>query len=309
MRSLLSGCMSNTYSHKLSLSLLGISFYGVWLLTACAQQSPPQSAPVTDAVSNETAPPPPILIPGGQDLGTRIPAPPGYQRVPLPDSAFGAYLRKLPLKAHDSPVHLHTGELKSRQDVHVAVIDLDVGKRDLQQCADAVMRLRGEYLFAQGDYPGIRFHFTNGFPVDFQQWGEGRRVSVQGNRCTWYTGAGRDFSHASFRRFMDLVFTYAGTLSLEKELKAVPLADLQVGDVFIRGGSPGHAVIVMEVAEQPSSGKKQFILAQSYMPAQEIHILRNPLSESGSPWYPLDFGQTLYTPEWTFQANQLRRFP
>jgi hypothetical protein len=39
-------------------------------------------------------------------------------------------------------VLLYNGAPKFRQDVHAAVIDIDVGTRDLQQCADATMRLR-----------------------------------------------------------------------------------------------------------------------------------------------------------------------
>lgn len=98
--------------------------------------------------------------------------------------------------------------------------------------------------------------------------------------------------------------------SLSKELPSVPYSSLQPGDVFIKGGSPGHAVIVIDVAVHPATRKKVFLLAQSYMPAQQIHILVNPTSRNLSPWYELtesDAGK-LYTPEWTFEKRDLKRF-
>ena len=107
-----------------------------------------------------------------------------------------------------------------------------------------------------------------------------------------------------------MVFTYAGTASLSKELLTIPYTSLQPGDVFIKGGSPGHAVIVVDVAIHPKTKKKVFLLAQSYMPAQQIHILVNPANHSLSPWYELtetDSGY-LYTPEWTFEKKELKRF-
>ena len=39
--------------------------------------------------------------------------------------------------------------------------------------------------------------------------------------------------HAAFRKYMDVVFAYAGTYSLEHELKPVPLSDIKIGDVFV----------------------------------------------------------------------------
>ena len=84
-----------------------------------------------------------------------------------------------------------------------------------------------------------------------------------------------------------MVFMYAGTASLSKELRTVPYTSLQAGDVFIKGGSPGHAVIVVDVAIHPKTKKKVFLLAQSYMPAQQIHILVNPANRNLSPWYEL----------------------
>ena len=79
------------------------------------------------------------------------------------------------------------------------------------------------------------------------------------------------------------------------------------GDVFIQGGFPGHAVLVADVA-QNGHGERMFLLVQSYMPAQDIHVLRN-LTHSESPWYPALMEGTLKTPEWTFLYSDLRRFP
>ncbi len=108
---------------------------------------------------------------------------------------------------------------------------------------------------------------------------------------------------------MNLVFSYAGTHSLSKELKNIEnLEDIKIGDVFIKGGFPGHAVIVMDVAKHKNSGKKIFLLAQSYMPAQDIHILKNPNNTALNPWYSTDFEDKLYTPEWTFDKNQLKKW-
>jgi hypothetical protein len=70
---------------------------------------------------------------------------------------------------------------------------------------------------------------------------------------------------------------------LEKELKPADPNDLQIGDIFIQGGFPGHAVVVVDVALNTDNGQQVFLLAQSYMPAQDIQILQNPNDEELSP--------------------------
>src|SRR4029078_1039254 len=91
-------------------------------------------------------------------LESRFAPPPGARRVEVQAGSFGAWLRGLPLLPERSPVMLFDGTKKPRQDVHAAVVDIDVGTRDLQQCADAVMRLRAEWLFAAGRTPESAFN-------------------------------------------------------------------------------------------------------------------------------------------------------
>jgi hypothetical protein len=83
---------------------------------------------------------------------------------------------------------------------------------------------------------------------------------------------------------------------------------LQIGDVYIHGGFPGHAALVVDKAVNKKNGSFVFLLAQSYMPAQEIHILQS-FDHHLTPWYPSDFGVTLETPEWIFSRSELARFP
>jgi hypothetical protein len=241
-------------------------------------------------------------------LAQRIPVPDGFVRTETVPASFGAWLRSLPLKQGRPPVHLYDGRLKGNQEAHWAVVDIDTGDTDLQQCADAVIRLRAEYLFAQGSREAIAFDFTSGDHAAFARWADGDRPHVRGNRVSWSRDAKPASGYASFREYLNTVFNYAGTASLAKELSPVAEPrDLQVGDVFIHGGFPGHAVLVVDVAEQPRTGKKVFLLAQGYMPAQEIHVLRNPARED-QPWYDAALGATLETPEWTFRRHDLRRF-
>lgn len=236
-----------------------------------------------------------------QSILNRIPTPEGYGRVNVLEDSFGWWLRRIPLKPGRPVVKLFDGSDKGNQDVHHAVVNIDAGTKDLQQCADAVMRLRAEYLYSAKRDGEISFKFTSGDACPWEKWKAGQRPVVQGNSVTWKGGGKTGREYANFRAYMDQVFLYAGTASLEKELKPVAsLRDVQVGDVFIKGGFPGHAVIVMDVAEHRENEERVFLLAQSYMPAQDIHILRNPNDEGLSPWYSLEGARSLVTPEWEF---------
>lgn len=205
-------------------------------------------------------------------------------------------------------MHYYSGEEKSNK-VAAAVLNFDVGNKDLQQCADAVMRLRAEYLYKTKQYELLHFNFTSGFKADYSKWRSGYRISVKGNNVSWVKTTKESESYKSFRDYLDVVFTYAGTASLTKELKQITLSQMQIGDVFIKGGSPGHAVIVVDMAVNPKTNKKLFMIAQSYMPAQDIHVLINQNKSVISPWYDLvESAEDVETPEWTFDKNQLKRF-
>jgi hypothetical protein len=214
-----------------------------------------------------------------------IPLPAGFKRVEAGKDSFGSWLRNISLKK-DKLVHLYNGGLKKNQSIQFAVLDIPVGKKDLQQCADAVMRLRAEYLYSHERFQEIEFTDNAGICY---------LLKDKANRT-------------EFEDYLERVFGWCGSASLEKQLKPVDtISQILPGDVFIRGGFPGHAMIVVDAAVN-NKGEKIYLLAQSYMPAQDIHIVKNPLDIKLSPWYKADTANEIFTPEWKFYKNQLRRW-
>ena len=74
---------------------------------------------------------------GQERLADRIAPPSGYVRETCSDNSFTTYLRNLPLLPKGSKVLLYNGKEKANQAAAFAVVDMEIGNRDLQQCADA----------------------------------------------------------------------------------------------------------------------------------------------------------------------------
>ena len=283
--------------------LLFVSSLSV-IFVACGQTS--DTVINEDSVTYQTSENVIEFNPKGMTIETRYNVPAGFERVKADSGSFAYYLRKLPLKDSDELVTYYNGGKKSSSGVYKSVVDLPIGTKNLHQCADAVMRFRAEYLWSTGQHNQIHFNFTNGFRVDYSKWLQGNRMVVSGNSTSWRAGSARANTYKTFWSYMELIFNYAGTLSLSKELDSRNISSVQIGDVLIQGGSPGHAVIVVDMAENPSTGEKKMLLAQSYMPAQETQVLINPM-ERNTSWYTVKEG-TISTPEWTFYSSDLKTF-
>lgn len=221
-----------------------------------------------------------------------IPLPAGFERVPVNGGVFADYLRNLPLRK-DKTVYLYNKQAKPNQSIHYAVINISTGEKDLQQCADAVMRLRAEYFFDKKLYDSIRFKKNDHGEYRFAEYFKKTTQTLR----------------PAFLQFMETVFIYCGTYTLEQSLKRVTdFSAMQIGDVLVKGGAPGHAEIVVDMAVNKTTGKKIYLLAEGYMPAQDIHVLLNPLNKVLGPWHELTNDQQVVTASWIFSKNQLRRW-
>lgn len=242
----------------------------------------------------------------GMTIESRVLTPEGFTRDEAKEGSFTAFLRGYAVKEAEAPVLLYDKREKGNQSAHVAVLKLPLEQEDLQQCADSVMRVYAEYFYHEKKYDQIAFHFTNGFLAEYTKWQQGYRIAVNGNQVTWVKQKGYDDSYETFQSYLRMVFSYAGTLSMEQEAKAITPKELRVGDVFLHGGSPGHVVMVLDICEN-ERGEKAFLLGQGYMPAQEFHILKNPMHEEDPWYYETELSYPLTTPEYTFEEGSLKR--
>lgn len=247
------------------------------------------------------------LFKEGTTVAERVLAPRGYIRESTTRGTWQHYLQNLKLLPHGSKVLDYQGRPIPEQHNHVAVMDIDVGNKDLQQCADAAIRLRAEYLYQRKEFDKIKFQFTSGHSYAWLDHAKGIRPEVKGNKVEFKQTSTSDDSYQNFRRYLDIVFMYAGTISLERELNKVNRGgDYQIGDVIVHPGSPGHAVIIVDRAKN-SKGEYIYLLAQGYTPAQSIHIVKSH-DRGISPWFDLPKKLPIWHERFFLKNPQIRRF-
>ncbi|MBI2392529.1 MAG: hypothetical protein HYV09_23290 [Deltaproteobacteria bacterium] len=302
------------------------------LLVACtrAEADPPKPAPVASsaATATATAAAPstsasapvkvthpwladakPDLPKAHDTLEQRFPAPAGFVRVPVSSGSFGEFLRALPLAAPGSPVLTYQGKVlhdSSHPNV-AAVVAIDVGKADLQQCADSVIRMHAEWQWSLGRRDQ-RYATAGGPAMSFAKYLAGERTYWKDGKLAIKNVGATPAKHEGFRAWLDQVFGSANTASLAKEAKPVAVADLRPGDFVVMPGVPfGHAVLVLDLARAPD-GRRVALLGQGFMPAQSFHVLRRSPKET---WFVIDEASgKLETPFWEpFPWSALRRLP
>lgn len=271
-----------------------------WIAEADAKRNDAEANTEKNKKAND------YILPEGMTLESRIAVPEGFERITAEEDSLAAFLRNYSLKEDGTEVLLYDGTPKGNQNAHVAVFALPLEPQDLQQCADSVMRIYAEYYWETKQQDRIAFHFTNGFLAEYSKWREGYRIQVEGNEVSWVKSKDYDDSYENFVQYLKIVFSYAGTLSMNSEAAPISLSEMQVGDVFLKGGSPGHVVMIVDLCEN-AEGKKAFLLGQGYMPAQEFHLLKNPLHENDPWYYEAELKYPLQTPEYTFEEGSLMR--
>lgn len=223
-----------------------------------------------------------------------IPLPKGFVRQKTDSLTFGYFLQNLSFEK-DNTVYFYDGTKKQNQAQHYKVIKLELPKKDIQQCADAIIRLRADYFFNKKQYQTIQFKSST-TTYNFANWlQENNPFKVDTVKL--------------YHQFLETVFINCGTYHLADLLKPKhQLNTIQVGDVFIKGGSPGHGMIVVDVAYNNTTSQTIFILAQSFMPAQSMHVVVNEENEELSPWYVLDSTKNLVTPGYSFSYAHLKKW-
>ena len=220
-----------------------------------------------------------------ETVAEAFPPPPGATRVAA--DAYGAWLGTLELRAADEPVRTYDGRIVRHS---ARVVDLQLVKGDLQQCADSAIRLRATWLHDQGQ--PVSFHATSGDAMPWSRYRDGERASARNSHLEWHPAR-----PSTFEQYLAAVFTWAGTRSLVA-YDTVATDALVPGAMLIEGGSPGHAVVLLDVA---TDGARTWLLVgEGFMPAQDFHVELGP--EVG--WWL--WGPGLDLGHWAFEDDDVR---
>lgn len=240
-----------------------------------------------------------ILNSSGDTIKTRYNTPEGFKRVGLEGKSFGRYIREQELKPYDAS--------NSSGGIYDSALDLEIEIDNPHQAAP-MMLLRAEYLYSQERYNEISFKFESGLDAEYEKWSKGNRLDKQGGVVRWVEREGYSNKHEDLRNYMDAVFKYSDGLLLGEDLVEVDLANMSIGDMFIRGGGHGQVVMVADIAVHEETGEKIFMLMQGTILAEETMILLNPNDADISPWFSTDLADGLVTPEGKFVKSDLKRF-
>ncbi len=263
-----------------------------------------------------------LINPDGNTIAERFLVPEGFERVPVEQGSFAEFLRNLPLKQDGSLLHyinrdgsiggLVPENIYSTPAAHAAILEIKM-LSSFEQCADTVMHLYAEYLYANQRYDEMVFTTTDGNKCDFNRYTSGYRY--KNGKWTYnkdnYTGTERRV----FELWMDSVFLHCNTTSLERyDSASADISDIQIGDMFNQpktGSIPvGHVVMVCDIIKNPTTGEVRFMTLQGSMPAVEAHIMLNAKEPDMSPWQNTVFPDGKFTSAtyWSCDITKLCRF-
>lgn len=217
-----------------------------------------------------------------------IPAPKGFERTE--GNGYSNYLRSIPLRAKGTKVKLYTGGNANYQTLNYAVLDVPLIS-NWEQCADACIRLRSEYLYQAGKYDQIAFKDVNGKTMS-------------------YTGGK---NRKALEKYLTKVYGMASTASMDRYMETRELKEIQPGDVFVYKARKlehyGHALMVVDVAVDPKTGERAYLIAEGNTPARDLHILNNFWHPFSAPWFYLKGDEKdLWIGPFHYYRKELKKF-
>ena len=221
--------------------------------------------------------------------------PPPEGSIRQPSDRYGEWLNSLPLKAKSEPIRTYDGRIVHHNG---RPIDMPLVRGDLQQCADSAIRLRATWLRESGaPNTSLNFRATSGDPLPWEKYRSGWKPYVKNERIAWKK---TDPSKQTWDGWLRAVFNWAGTRSLVA-YETYRVKEPRTGDMLVEGGSPGHAVVILDIAKK--GDRTWFLLGEGFMPAQDFHIEHGP----HAGWWEWT-SKGIRLPHWHMKANSLRRW-
>lgn len=240
-------------------------------------------------------------------LALRIPDPAGFCRVKATAGGFADWLRHLPTAPPGTPVKTAKNQIvRAGDDARLAAtVVLQPRGGKLLDAGNMLVRLRAEFFWAAGLKDRTAFRFTSGHLATWADWAAGVRPFVQGRNVEFRKIDPPDEGRESFTCYLEAVFRHGTVYSLMQDTFPMTDGTIEPGDVFVRPGRPGHAVLVLDVAVS-EDGRVSVLLGQGGTPPQTFHVLRDPAL---GDWFPVNRSDPIdLGPAGTFRLKDLRRW-
>ena len=238
----------------------------------------------------------------GTTVETRFMLPPGYERVPAARNSYAYFLRHLRMLPYNVTYNNDPSESYQVSTLNLPLID------NIQHDIHLCVRLRGEYLFSQGQYDKMAFSIVIG-RIFYVPWAKGLELEINDKPYWTQQPSGVD-RLATFQNYLSFIFYNSNINTLLLDMQSVAIHNIMPGDMFVQAGLPGGAVIVLDVAVNPTTNNRIFLLARIHKSFQMVDVLVNPKETwNGSPWYNIETGDNKITiPDFVFYKTNLRRF-
>jgi hypothetical protein len=210
-----------------------------------------------------------------------------YKRILATDNSFAGWLRDLPLMKTGSDVLNHRdGIFKAGTDTAVAfVVDLDIKGRRHEQCMDILVRIYAEYLWRENQVESLNLPLPGGYWLTWEDWSNGFRPVFRGIDVDMKKSSRSDTTHQAYQSYLNTIYCESHTQQFYHAYLPVDKKKVQIGDILIRKGTNGHAVMIVDLARN-ERGELIALIGNGDTPACQFFLLNH---KKNSPWIPLDF--------------------
>jgi len=214
-----------------------------------------------------------------------------YKRIQVKTGSFAEWLRNLPLLKPGSDVQNYRGGIfKTGLDTAVAyVVDLDIKGRRLEQCMDILVRLHAEYLWENKRVKNLKLPLPGGYWLKWEDWRNGFRPVFKGIDVDMHKSSQFDSTHRTYQLFLNTVYSEAHTQQFYHAYQRLDRLTVEIGDIIIRKGTKGHAVMVVDMAKNDQE-ELIVLIGTGDTPACQFFLLNHKKDRN---WIPLKFDQEI----------------
>lgn len=217
--------------------------------------------------------------------------PDGYERTNYKAKSFSYWIGNLTLKPEGSEVLDYRGHtFKDKSDSTVAaVIKWDIYGKRLEQCMDILVRFYAEYLWENNRQDELNLPLPGKQSIKWSDWEKGFRPKFKGIKFELINSEKYNNTKTNFNKYLNLIFAESHTQQFYFAYPEIERHKVQVGDFVVKKGVNGHAIMIMDLA-QNSNGELVALIAQGDTPACEFYLLNY---KNDNPWFPLNFSESV----------------